>query len=120
MKPQHIEDIYEIGEILGKGGFSIVKKARKRDTGEYFALKIVSKHDKTKEELIILQREIDIMKKLSHPNIITLDDVFEEADTIYLVLELYVFCGVSFCWWHRVMKSLLFFFPGCVNKDYQR
>ncbi len=31
------------------------------------------------------------MSKLHHKNIISLEEVFEEDDTIYLVLELYVF-----------------------------
>jgi len=87
-KPQTLEEAYEILEILGKGGFSIVRKARKRSTGELFAVKIISKADKKQEELQLLQREIDIMHKLSHPNIITLEEVFENDSSINLILEL--------------------------------
>jgi len=36
----------------------------------------------------LLQREIDIMRKLKHKNIIGLEEVFDEPDNIYLVLEL--------------------------------
>lgn len=75
---------------INRGGFSIVKKARKKDTGVNYAIKIISKGDKKKEELQLLQREIDIMHKLASPNIITLEEVYETDDTIYLVLELYV------------------------------
>jgi serine/threonine protein kinase len=71
-----------------RGGFSIVKKAKKRDTGVNYAVKIITKMDKKKEELQLLQREIDIMHKLASPNIITLEEVYETDDTIYLVLEL--------------------------------
>ncbi len=73
-----------------RGGFSIVKKAKKKDTGVNYAVKIITKLDKKKEELQLLQREIDIMHKLASPNIITLEEVYESDDTIYLVLELYV------------------------------
>jgi len=40
------------------------------------------------EELQLLHQEIDIMKKLQHKNIIALYEVFEEEETIYLILEL--------------------------------
>jgi serine/threonine protein kinase len=42
-----------------------------------------------KKELALLEREIDIMKKLQHPNIIQLMEVIDTPDTLYLVLELY-------------------------------
>jgi len=37
--------------------------------------------------LALLEREIDIMKKLQHPNIIQLMEVVDTPDTLYLVLE---------------------------------
>jgi len=87
-RPATVEEAYDIGEVLGKGGFSIVKQARRKATGEDFAIKIVTKGDKKPEELQLLQREIDIMHKLDHANIITLKDTYETSETIYLILEL--------------------------------
>lgn len=68
----------------------MVKEATVKDTGDKFAVKIIEKNA-SEEELNLLQREIDIMTKLHHKNIIELIEVFEEQDHIYLVLELYVF-----------------------------
>uniref|UniRef100_A0A6B2LC64 Protein kinase domain-containing protein n=1 Tax=Arcella intermedia TaxID=1963864 RepID=A0A6B2LC64_9EUKA len=59
----------------------------KKETGEVFAIKIIEKNQ-AEEELQLLQREIDIMQKLDHKNIISLEEVFDEKDTIYLVMEL--------------------------------
>uniref|UniRef100_A0A6B2LC69 Protein kinase domain-containing protein n=1 Tax=Arcella intermedia TaxID=1963864 RepID=A0A6B2LC69_9EUKA len=73
---------------MGRGGFSIVKKATKKDTKEIFAIKIIEKKEQTEEEINLLHREIDIMRKLKHKNIIALFDVFDEKDFIYLVMEL--------------------------------
>jgi len=82
-----IKDVYDFGDELGRGGFSIVKKAIKKETGDVFAVKIIEKNQ-SEEELQLLQREIDIMQKLDHKNIISLEEVYDEKDTIYLVMEL--------------------------------
>ena len=40
---RQIEDIYEFGEILGKGSFGVVKEATNRATGCRWAIKAVNK-----------------------------------------------------------------------------
>lgn len=40
---RQIEDIYEFGEVLGKGSFGVVKEARNRETGCVWAIKAVNK-----------------------------------------------------------------------------
>jgi len=87
-KAKTITDIYTIGEELGRGGFSIVKKGTHKTTNDLVAIKIIEKKAPGPEELQLLHREIDIMGKLRHKNIIGLSEVFEEEETIYLVLEL--------------------------------
>lgn len=50
------------------------------------AMKTVNPHSSTKEEF---QREINIMKKLNHPNIVFMIGVCEHSNkTLYLVTEL--------------------------------
>jgi len=87
-KSKSITDLYVIGEELGRGGFSIVKKGKNKASGEPVAIKIIEKKTPGPEELQLLHREIDIMSKLHHKNIIALEEVFEEDENIYLVLEL--------------------------------
>jgi len=72
---------------LGRGGFSVVRKATNKQRGVAFAVKIIEKNQ-SQEELQLLQREIDIMRKLKHKNIISLEEVYDEPEYIYLVLEL--------------------------------
>jgi len=83
-----IKEEYDFGEELGRGGFSVVVKATKKETKEVFAVKIIEKNLSSDEEYQLLQREIDILKKLTHQNIISLKDVYDEKETIYLVMEL--------------------------------
>jgi len=82
-----IKEEYDFGEELGRGGFSVVVRATRKDTKEIYAVKIIEKNQ-SEEELQLLQREIDILKKLHHQNIIALKEVYDEKETIYLVMEL--------------------------------
>jgi len=82
-----VSDKYNIGEEIGRGGFSVVKKATNKDTHEEFAIKIIAKNQ-SEDEISVLKREIEIMTKLKHKNIIYLHEVFEDNANMYLVLEL--------------------------------
>jgi len=79
---------YDIGPEIGKGGFSVVHSAKKKSNGDVVAVKIIDKNPDHEEELQLLQREIDIMRKLRHKNIIALHEVYDEPEKIYLVMEL--------------------------------
>jgi len=86
-KARRFADSYDKGKKLGSGGFSVVYEAHRKGTQEAFAVKVIAKNQ-APEELNLLQREIDIMRKLKHAHIISLEEVFDEEDNIYLVLEL--------------------------------
>jgi calcium/calmodulin-dependent protein kinase I len=53
-----------------RGTFSVVKNATQKSTGEKFALKCIDKESVDKDDLLILSREIVIMKKVSHKNVV--------------------------------------------------
>eukprot|EP01118_Nematostelium_gracile_P002192 TRINITY_DN1241_c0_g1_i1.p1 TRINITY_DN1241_c0_g1~~TRINITY_DN1241_c0_g1_i1.p1 ORF type:complete len:497 (+),score=186.11 TRINITY_DN1241_c0_g1_i1:111-1493(+) len=82
-----IEEKYELKKIIGRGAFSVVKEGIRKASGKKYAVKCISKKLIDKKELALLEREIDIMKKLQHPNIIQLMEVIDSPDTLYLVLE---------------------------------
>lgn len=86
-KEVSITDKYAFGKVLGSGCFSIVKQATNRQTGEQVAIKCISKNRIEKEELALLKREINIMKKLDHPHIIKFYEVINSKNNLYLVLE---------------------------------
>lgn len=70
-----------------RGGFSIVYEATKKSSGERFAIKRIQKNEED-VDIDLLKREIYIMKKVNHPNILKLYEVYEDDEYFFLVLEL--------------------------------
>lgn len=71
---------------IGAGGSSVVYRATERMTHIGRAVKKIHKRDVWSEEF--LQNEVAIMKRLDHPNIPKLFEVFEDDRIIHLVMEL--------------------------------
>lgn len=108
--------LWKVGRTIGKGssGMSLhirplpspanqptgrVRIARHTKTGQYAAVKIVSKQqllnsttitrrtDTPEHMLLSIEREIVIMKLIEHPNVMRLYDVWETSSELYLILE---------------------------------
>ncbi|OMJ88477.1 hypothetical protein SteCoe_9606 [Stentor coeruleus] len=75
-------------KVIGKGGFSKVVMARKKDTGNLYAIKVMSKEFVIKEEKISqILTERNILAKCFHPFIVKLHWAFQTADNLYLVID---------------------------------
>jgi calcium/calmodulin-dependent protein kinase I len=72
---------------LGQGAFSVVRDGMHKQSGQSFAIKIVTKSKLTPEDEAALKDEISILKELRHNHIIRLYDVFNEPQHYYLVTE---------------------------------
>jgi len=84
-----IEDNYDIKEDLGKGAFSVVKLGINKKTGEKVAIKVIDKKAaSTEQDAKRLQTEVEILKKVKHPNIVCLKDMFETNEKLCLIMEL--------------------------------
>jgi len=82
-----LDDKYVKGREVGRGGFSVVYEGTEKTTGRKVAIKVIDKKKQDAEQLKILEREIEIMRKLKHPNIVELYDVVATNDQIFMVLE---------------------------------
>jgi calcium-dependent protein kinase len=50
-------------------------------------MKVIRKDDVSKEYVTSLLNEIDILKKLDHPNIVKIYEFYEDKDNFYLITE---------------------------------
>ena len=79
---------YSIKETIGKGTFSIVKLGINKKTQEKVAIKILKKKKITrKEDIERIEREINILKKLDHINVIKIYKINEDEEKYYIVME---------------------------------
>ena len=82
-----IKDNYEIVSQIGKGGYAKVFEVRNKTTNAIRACKYISKAKMNEKTLKRTLREINMLKKLDHPNIIKLYEVYESKNSIYLIME---------------------------------
>ncbi|XP_063692258.1 MAP/microtubule affinity-regulating kinase 3-like isoform X41 [Bolinopsis microptera] len=83
---QHVGK-YKLLKTIGKGNFAKVKLARHLPTGREVAVKVIDKTQMNQTSIQKLNREMKIMKRLNHPNIVRLYEVIETEKTLYLVME---------------------------------
>ncbi len=80
---------YEILEIIGNGGMSVVYKARDLRLNRLVAIKILKDDAFADEELRThFRTESEAVAQLNHPNIVNIFDVSSTSDVEYIVMEL--------------------------------
>lgn len=75
---------YKILKMLGKGGMSTVYLAENIKLGTLWAIKEISKKTNIKTDILV---EPNILKKLNHPALPRIFDIFEDEDNIYVIVD---------------------------------
>ncbi|KAG7662348.1 uncharacterized protein J8A68_004119 [[Candida] subhashii] len=78
---------YKLVCTLGEGAFSTVYKAIDIDNNTTVAIKIIEKANLSAKQFHNIKNEIQIMKRLDHPNLLKLVDSIDTLDHCFLVLE---------------------------------
>ncbi|XP_045823736.1 serine/threonine-protein kinase PEPKR2 [Trifolium pratense] len=82
-RKKKLDDDYVSGESIGQGKFGSVYLCRSKVSGAEYACKTLRKGEET------VHREVEIMQHLSgHSGVVTLQAVYEEAESFHLVMEL--------------------------------
>lgn len=85
-----MEDYYDIEDeaVIGTGALSVVKPGKRISDGKDFAVKIINKELLTKEQLVLVHDEIDIMNKIDNPHCIRMYECYESPQKVFMILEL--------------------------------
>ena len=79
---------FEFLSFIGEGAFGVVKLAQDKETKEKVAIKILEKKKiLNKEDQIRVKREIEILKKTNHLNVIKAKKIFNDSENIYILME---------------------------------
>ncbi|MCL5985415.1 MAG: serine/threonine protein kinase [Actinobacteria bacterium] len=75
---------YQISGAIGQGGFGKIYRAYDSRMGREVAIKVIE--DTHNPEYLI--RESKIIARISHPNIVTIYDLQEDRNNVYMIMEL--------------------------------
>ncbi|GFQ00346.1 3-phosphoinositide-dependent protein kinase 2 [Phtheirospermum japonicum] len=79
---------FELGKIYGVGSYSKVVRAKKKDTGTVYAMKIMDKKFITKEnKTAYVKLERIVLDQLDHPGVVRLFFTFQDSFSLYMALE---------------------------------
>ena len=110
------KDSYKIMEKLGEGSYGTVWKVKQRKTNLIRAMKKITKNTNSKSETVNeIINEIELLKKLDHPNIVKIFEFFIEPDGYYLITE---YCGGGELF-DAIKKNGCFTEPVAANIMYQ-
>jgi len=82
-------DDFNLLALIGKGGFGKVFLAQNKHNKEVYAMKVLKKDFLIKTNNVNYTRtERDILRKVRHPNIVSLHYAFQTQGKVYLVMDL--------------------------------
>ncbi|CAB3400207.1 unnamed protein product [Caenorhabditis bovis] len=82
--------LYDVGRAIGRGNFATVRIARHTIAKTKVAIKCIDCSKLDKENLIKIEREVEIVKIIDHPNIVKSYEIMRQGSMIYIVSE---YCG---------------------------
>ncbi|KAI0306148.1 hypothetical protein B0F90DRAFT_1814941 [Multifurca ochricompacta] len=78
---------FQLGNCIGRGQFGAVYRALNLNTGQMVAVKRIGLEGLKEEEIAQLMREVDLVKRLSHPSIVKYEGMARDENTLSIVLE---------------------------------
>lgn len=76
-----------VGCVMGTGTYGVVYKAKCKKSGKLVALKKIRLENEDEGVPSTAIREITLLKELTHPNVVCLEDVLMQENRLYLVFE---------------------------------
>ena len=87
---EDIDQLYKFTEVIGEGFSGKVTKAMLRTyPKKMYAVKSIRKSTNSDKQARYFRTELDILKRLDHPNIVQFFECYQDQKHFHLVLELY-------------------------------
>jgi serine/threonine protein kinase len=85
--PRLLSGRYELGDVLGRGGMSEVRRGVDIALSRPVAIKLL-RGDGDPRSVARFEREAQVLARLQHPNVVTVFDVGADGDDRFIVMEL--------------------------------
>lgn len=82
-----IDDYYTMGEVMGAGKYGVVKLGRSITNPNFTVAIKVIKLEKLKSQYHSVVQEILALKKIDHPNVVKVHEIFKDSSKLYIVME---------------------------------
>ena len=81
-----MQNKYEVLGVVGEGAYGIVYKCKNKETDKFVAIK---KFKEVDDELVkkTMKRELKMLQRLNHPNVVDFQDAFKRKVNLFLVFE---------------------------------
>lgn len=81
-----IHTLFDFQDVIGEGHFGCVKRAVSKQSGKEWAVKVVQLTNQVDRDA--LRNEINILRRLHHPNIVRVLSSYEDRKGMYMVMQL--------------------------------
>ena len=78
---------YKPTKVLGSGSFGCVYEAKNTTFGNKVAMKVIKKDKENELDELEIRNEINILKQLSHPNIVKIYEFYISENHYYIITE---------------------------------
>lgn len=88
-EPPEIKTVlnYTIGNCIGRGQFGSVYKCLHSENGQVVAIKRILLDDVKLADIDELMQEVELLKSLSHPNIVKYEGFYKDTSALNIILE---------------------------------
>ena len=104
-RPRPTLDDYSLVRVVGKGSFGKVLLVRRTSTGDYFAMKVLTKSTiRRRRQIEHTKTERSVLARVDHPFIVKLHAAFQTPRKLYFVLD---FCSGGELFFHQSRLKVL-------------
>jgi serine/threonine protein kinase len=88
MQLDAVIDDFEMLQQVGSGTFCVVKLCRYKKNGRVYVVKILSKKKIVYlKQVVHVTQEVEILRKVQNPFIVTLYNTMQDEENLYMILE---------------------------------